>query len=347
MGDTIKDKAEENKEQNEEVKDQKAMKTIPTPITLGNSLLAILVVLILGTGSLVYYMIKKEQGDYEKYNSLVQNLVQEEKVTVPEEPTNELKEGETIKDIIDSATNTGNSSTNTIDAVDATNRKILNENLTVLYNGLILDTTSMKQTELKYIDNSDKYKDKYVITYYNYESFGFKDSKLGSLSSQLYDGLVKIENVGKIAISESYNAIPREIKVVNAIPTIVSDNNPKIGEYDSTKAIITDLDGNGTEEYVLILADKNSGYSKITLVDSSGTKVADLAYIEKSQWESVATEEYHLSLSNVEIIDIDNDGIMEILIELPRYEGDPAISLLKYKNGELQGEKDIKCSLLP
>ena len=37
----------------------------------------------------------------------------------------------------------------------------------------------------------------------------------------------KIENVGKIAISESYEAIPREIKVVNAIPTIVSDKKER------------------------------------------------------------------------------------------------------------------------
>ena len=128
----------------------------------------------------------------------------------------------------------------------------------------------------------------------------------------------------------------------------MSDKNPKIGEFDSTKTIITDLDGNGTEEYILVLANKTTGYSKIVLLDSSGTKVGkDLAYIEKSKWESVTTEEYHLRLSNHEIIDIDNYGIMEIVIELPRYEGDPTIILLKYKNGELQGETDIECSLLP
>lgn len=270
-----------------------------------------------------------------------QNVLSEEKNTVKETVQNE-----TIKDMIDSAATT-ETSTNTVDAIDATNRKIMNENLIVLYNGLILDTTTMKRTELKYIDNSDKYKDKYVITYYNYESFGFKESKLGTLSTQIYDGLVKIENVGKLAISESYEAIPREIKIVNAIPTIISDKNPNIGNYDATKAIITDLDGNGSDEYILILANKTTGYSKIVLVDSSGTKVADLAYIEKSKWESVTTEEYHLSLSNVEVADIDNDGIMEILLELPRYEGDPSISLLKYKNGELQGDTNIECSLLP
>lgn len=341
MGDTIKDKPEENK-QNES--QEKSNTNIPIPITLGNFLLTLLVVVIVATGSLVYYMIRKERKDYEQYNNLVQNVLQDEKNT--EQSSSNSSTNETIKDIIDSATNT-TTETNTVDAVDATNRKVMNENLIVLYNGLILDTTAMKKTELKYIDNADQYKDKYVITYYNYESFSFKESKLGTISTQIYDGLVKIENVGKIAISESYEAIPREIKVVNAIPTIVSDKNPKIGDFDSKKAIITDLDGNGTEEYILILANKTTGYSKIVLLDSSGTKVADLAYIEKSKWESVTTEEYHLSLSNVEIIDIDNDGIMEILIELPRYEGDPSISLLKYKNGELQGDTNIECSLLP
>ncbi len=346
MGDTIKDKAEENKQSDEKNENNKAIKVIPTPVTLGNFLLGFLVVIIIVTGSLVYYMIRKERQDYEQYNNLAQGIVQEDKNAVKNEE-NPVQENETIKDIIDSATNTSSVS-NTVDAVEANNRKVMNENLIVLYNGLILDTTEMKKTELKYIDNSDQYKDKYVITYYNYDSFVFKDSKLGTISTQIYDGLVKMENVGKVAISESYDAIPRDIKVVNAIPTIVSDKNPKIGEFDSTKTIITDLDGNGTEEYILVLANKTTGYSKIVLLDSSGTKIGkDLAYIEKSKWESVTTEEYHLSLSNLEIIDIDNDGIMEILIELPRYEGDPTISLLKYKNGELQGETDIECSLLP
>ena len=334
MKDTNKDKVEGNQQSN--IKHN----FVPTPFTLGNILLIVLMIIIIVTGSLVYFMIQKDSQLIEQQNEVIKNEIIEEHSSVKETSKNE-----TIKDII--GTTTTETTTNTVDAIDATDRKVMNENLIVLYNGLILDTTAMKRTELKYIDNSDKYKDKYVITYYNYESFGFKESKLGTLSTQIYDGLVKIENVGKLAISESYNAIPREIKIVNAIPTIISDKNPKIGDFDATKAIITDLDGNGTDEYILILANKTTGYSKIVLVDSSGTKVADLAYIEKSKWESVTTEEYHLSLSNVEVADIDNDGIMEILIELPRYEGDPSISLLKYKNGELQGDKNIECSLLP
>lgn len=310
-------------------------------ITVGNILLILLMILIIVTSSLVYSMIQKDEREIEQQNNSEVNNVNESKNTVDKNVQNE-----TIKDIIES-TSSSEQLTNTVDATAVTDRKVMNENLIVLYNGLILDTKTMKSTELKYIDNSDKYKDKYVITYYNYESFDFKDSKLGTLSTQIYEGLVQIENVGKLAISESYNAIPREIKVVNAIPTIISDKNPKIGDFDSTKSIITDLDGNGTEEYILILANKTTGYSKIVLVDSFGIKVADLAYIEKSQWESVAAEEYYLSLSNIEVADVDNDGVMEILIELPRYEGHPAISILKYKNGELQGDTNIECSLLP
>ena len=33
---------------------------------------------------------------------------------------------------------------------------------------------------------------------------------------------------------------------------------------------------------------------------------------------------------SIEILDIDNDGVMEIILELPRYEGAPKISLVKY-----------------
>lgn len=332
----------ENTDKEKNIDKKAELKKTPLHVSIGNFMLAILVILIVTTGSLVYYMISTAKHDAEQYNNMLQNMAERQVVST--------ENIDTIKNKVDYAINTvmsGGADTNTVDAIDANNRKIMNENLIVLYNGLILDTSKMEKKELKYIDNSDKYKDKYVITYYNYENFSFKDSKLGALSQQVYDGLVKIDNVGKVAISESYNAIPREVKVVNAIPTLVSDKNSKIGDYDSTKTIITDLDGNGTEEYILILANKSTGYSKITLMDSAGTKVSDLAYIEKSKWESVTTEEYHLSLSNVEIVDVDNDGIMEILIELPRYEGDPIISLLKYKNGELSGDRNIECSLLP
>ncbi len=308
--------------------------------TVGNFILTALITLIVGTGALTYYLVNNARKDLENNANLIVNqIVNKEKEEEPEPIANIIDTAITNATLNQNVTSTNN--------VDASSIKLLNEDLIVLYNGLILNTDKMEEKELQYIDNKSDSKDDYVITYYNYENFAFKESKLGTLSSQIFDGVVKIENVGKIAISENYEAIPREIKVVNSIPTVVADNNPKILDYDSSKVIITDLDGNGTEEYIIILANKSIGYSKILLVDSKGNKIADLAYIEKSKWDTATNEEYYLSINNIEVIDIDNDGIMEILIELPTSDGiAPKISLLKYKNGELQGTTNIECSLV-
>jgi hypothetical protein len=335
---------------NEKIKDEeeKKEKLNKSIRRFGNFLLTVIVTLIVGTGALVYYL-SYTNNENISASDLFQNNINE---NTAEGNENSVDDSVALGNIIDSAVSsvtngTNTTTTNTIDTVDASSRKVLNENMIILYNGLLLDTSKMDKVELKYIDNSSTDKEKYEITYYSYEKFKLVDSGLGTLSSQIYDGLIKIENVGKVAISEDYDAVPRAVKVVNSIPTIVSDNNPKLSNYDLKKAIIVDLDGNGTDEYILILANTTTGYSKITLVDSKGAKVDDLAYIEKSKWESVLAEEYHLSISNVEVLDIDNDGIMEILIEIPKYEGEPSISLLKYKNGELTGTTNIECSLLP
>jgi hypothetical protein len=309
-------------------------------VKLGNILLFIIGVLIVITGTLLYYLIYTNSQDL-KNDSLASN-------TSNTTGDNFNTDNTTVADIIGNVIDTGNNQANnsTVTSTDASSRKVQNENIIVLYDGLLLDVSEMKRTELQYIDSTNAEKDKYVITYYNYENYSFVNSALGSLSTQVYDGLLKINNVGKIAISESYDALPRTIQVVNALPTIITDNN-KLDDYDSVKAIITDLDGNGIDEYILILANKNTGYSKISFVNSTGSTITDLAYIEKSKWGQVSEQGYYLSISNVEIVDVDNDGVMEILVEIPKYEGEPDVSILKYKNGELSGETNIECSLLP
>ena len=351
MEELNKDKDKEKKEEKKETKEESFVKNNESePIkikigTVGNFIFAAFIVLIIGTGALTYYLIHQEKENVKEIvSNLPENIVN---TSVQDNATNEVVDS--IANIIDSAiSDVTNSSTNNTSAVaDASNtRKILNEELVVLYNGLILDTSKMDEVTLKYIDNTSDAADKYVITYYNYENYGFKEPMLGILSTQLYEGLVKIDNVGKVAISEDYNAIPRQVKVVNTVPTIVSDNNPNISEYNSVKTLIVDLDGNQTDEYILILANKTTGFSKITLVDSKGAKIGDLASIEKSKWKKDSTAEYYLNINNVEVLDIDNDGIMEIMVEIPQAVGNPTVSLLKYNNGVLQGKKDIECSLV-
>ena len=342
----IDNEIKEIKEEKVEIKEETEEETIDKKIgTVGNWLLFGFVILIIITGILVYYLVHNARKDLNNmYNDLVENSV------IAPVVENDEKEPESIASIIDSAisnTLTTNTTTiNTVNTVNASEVKTLNENIIVLYNGLILDTTKMGITHLQYIDKTDLNKDKYVITYYNYENFAFKDSALGTLSDEVYEGVLAVDNVGKIAISEKINCVPREIQVVNTVPSVVADNN-NLSSYDTTKTIIVDLDGNGTNENILILSNRQTGYSKISLADFQGKLVADLAYIEKSKWSSATTEDYYLTINNIEVLDVDNDGVMEIILELPNYEGAPTISLVKYKNGELQGEKDYECSLLP
>lgn len=338
MSENNEQKETEKKEQSEANQLNSSEKSKIKLGTLANFVLAAFVVLIIGTGALTYYLIHSAKDDYDKqYNEIVSNL--------PEEKESE-NEVDTIANIIDSAIIEATNQTANTTVTDGSDKKLMNESLVVLYNGLILDTSKMDEVTLQYVDATVDESDKYVITYYSYENYSKKDSSLGILSSQVYDGLAKIDNVGKIAISEDYEAIPRSVKVVNTVPTIVSDNNPKIADYDSVKTLIADLDGNGTEEYILIMANKTTGYSKITAIDSKGAKIADLASIEKSKWKKDSGTEYYLSISNIEIIDVDNDGIMEIVLEIPHATGNPTISLLKYNNGVLQGKTNIECSLL-
>lgn len=346
----INSKKEQQEIKSENKKDEKeADKFESEPIkikigTVGNFIFAAFIVLILGTGALTYYLIHQEKESVsEIVSNLPENLVN---TSVQDDNTNEVVDS--IANIIDSAIADATNQTGNNSAVtDGSNtRKFLNEELVVLYNGLILDTSKMDEVTLKYIDNTNDAADKYVITYYNYQNYSFKEQKLGTLSTQLYEGLVKIDNVGKVAISEDYEAIPRPIKVVNTVPTIVLDNNPNVSDYTNVKTLIVDLDGNQTDEYILILANKKTGFSKITLVDSKGAKINDLASIEKSKWKKDSTAEYYLNINNVEILDVDNDGIMEIMVEIPQATGNPTVSLLKYNNGVLQGKTGIECSLV-
>ena len=332
---------EDKREEEKEKKIEQEPKNGVSASKILNVLLVIIVLLTVITGSIIYYHLYK-------YAENDENRVENEKP---------IENVATVADIIDETLSTNSvdngaitpsisSGNTTVATGEADNRRVLNESIVVLYDGLILENDKMGVVELKYIDNSNPSKDNYVITYFNYENYGYKDSSLGTLSTQVVDGLVKIDNVGKVAISEKYEAIPREIQVVNSIPAVVLDNNSNLSEFDAKKTIITDLDGNGTNEYILILGNKSTGESKIILVESTGFIKATIAKMDKSGWDGITTDGYYLSYSNVEILDIDNDGIMEIIFEVPTTNSTPSqISLVKYKNGDISGELDYTCSL--
>lgn len=331
---------EENKNPKEETMENNSENKETHANRLLNILLAIIVIITVVSGAIIYYSLYT----YSSEEIIEQTKNEAQNVSTIVDIINEVASANEVDENTVSLESTGNA---TVTTGEADNRKVLNEEIIVLYDGLVLDVEEMGLIEPKYIDNSSSNKDNYVITYYNYGSYQFKDSTLGTLSTQVLDGLVKIDNVGKVSISEKYDAIPREIQVVNSIPAVVLDNNSEFANYDTKKTIITDLDGNGTNEYIVILGNKTSGESKVILVESTGFIKAVLGKMDKSGWDSIATDGYYLSYSNIEVLDIDNDGIMEILFELPTTASVPSqISVLKYKNGELAGKTDVECTLV-
>ena len=84
----------------------------------------------------------------------------------------------------------------------------------------------------------------------------------------------------------------------------------------------------------------------ISLLDSNYKKVADLAILKNGFWGDIKEEssKVFLSLKDVDYIDLDNDGIMEILIKVPQYEGSQ-LSILKYNKGKIDGKTNLEVNV--
>ena len=135
--------------------------------TVGNFVLLASCILVIGTGALTYYLIHSEKDNYDKqYNEIISNLINEENIIDEEE----VKEPGSVANIIDSAISDATLSSNPTTTTDENTKKLMNESLVVLYNGLILDTTKMDEVALQYIDSKKEESDKYIITYYSYLS---------------------------------------------------------------------------------------------------------------------------------------------------------------------------------
>ena len=219
----------------------------------------------------------------------------------------------------------------------------------VLYNGLDIACTDLDSS----ISYNDENKENYEITYYNYENGKFLGESKGKLE-QTYEGVASVSNTKKVAMSQKYDAIPRKYKTIEDLPDELSEyaNNNNVELHS------IDLDGDNTLEYVLAYSsstspeDSNveeySNSSEILVFDSNFNKIASLAYSQNQFWEhdGIITDEFFLSLADVEYIDIDNDNIMEILLNTNVYEGN-GVNIYKYKNGVIVGDIDCNINALP
>ena len=221
----------------------------------------------------------------------------------------------------------------------------------ILYKGYEIKKVAGVQdlSEMKITDEATK---KYNIVYYNYQSRQYTGEKEGSFGEEIYEGVSKVQNVDKIAISEKYNAIPRDFTATDKLPDELKD----MADYTHGELNSIDLDGDGTEEKIICYhLNYKSGEigdgspkasSGLILMDSNYKKIADLETLENGFWGGIKEEaqKKFIDISDVEYIDIDIDGKMEMIIDIPTYEG-TKISIIKYDEGKIEGQTDIKASV--
>ena len=228
------------------------------------------------------------------------------------------------------------------------NSNILGENNShfILYDGYEMMIKTGRQ-QISDMENTDENKEKYNINYYCFEN-GKKSNVQGEFGEETYEGYSKVSNVKKIAISEEYDMVPRMSKTLNKLP---ENLNLKL-DYTDIEISEIDLDGDNKNEYIICykIEDKKENISKssVMLFNSNYQKIATLMDLDDGTWggKNDSNDKVYITLENIEYIDIDKDGIMEIIIEEPCYEG-TQLSVYKYFEDKLEGEINIEATLLP
>lgn len=217
----------------------------------------------------------------------------------------------------------------------------------ILYKGL--DFSDGKN--LNDITYNEANKKKYEIEYFNYENGEKLEKSKGNLV-ETYEGISAVENVKKIAISVEYDAIPRRYTTIEWLPKELYE----LADCNKVEIQSVDLDGDGKKEYIVASnsyaspedydTDTYTNYSDISLYDNKFKKIATLIKA-KDQYREVdgkITSEFFCSLDDVEYIDIDDDGIMEVLVDLNYWEN-IGVNSYKYKDGKITGETE--CEINP
>lgn len=308
-------------------------------ISLIGLLLIFAIIVIVILSFLLYKVCGDKKVTNEKVNSVLEEnkerkVVEQEKTNAPEE-TNERNEisSEDVSELPKTS--------------NFTDKNI------VLYNGYEIKIKTGTQYASD-MENTDEAKQKYNTVYYNYENGKYEGTTYGEFGDETFDGYSLVGNVKKIAMTQKYDAIPRSFSRISELPQELMD----MADCSSVVIDSIDLDNDGKEEKVVCYTvsyekgqigdGEPQASSGIMLFDSNYKKIADLVSLEDGFWAGIKEEDrkIFLSLDKTEYIDIDNDNIMEIVIEVPTYEG-ICISILKYNNGKIDGEVNLKASVLP
>lgn len=230
----------------------------------------------------------------------------------------------------------------------------------ILYKGCKLEPKTGIQNVILMKENE---KSKYELTYYNYSNENYTGETKGSFNKILEGGYI-VENVGEIAMTKKYDAIPRKTSKLEQMPQEFAKANPDFADNTSVKGFKIDLDGDSKDEYIVITAYERSkentedgipvASSNIYLFDSNYKVIANLiglneGYLKDVSGNVIGSNKTLLNEENINCIDLDNDATMEIIIDIPMYEsqGNSKVSIVKYNKGNFEGEKNIKASIQP
>lgn len=222
--------------------------------------------------------------------------------------------------------------------------KDLSENDYILYKGFLLDPNEQMQNPSGMLKSSYIEED-FNGLYYNYSGGRFAGKTVGFTEEYYEDGFW-VNNTGKYSFTKPYNVIPRNVTIYDWGNDEIINKYPEIKDYSDRYSVSGDLNNDGKKEYVVCVNDNESAYSSVSLYDFEGNKIDTLIYIKEGYWAGIKDENYKFFITekDIELLDIDNDGIMEILVESPAYEGN-MVTIFKYDGEKIIGETNIDAGI--
>lgn len=221
------------------------------------------------------------------------------------------------------------------------------DNKIMLYDGYELYGTTGIQV-LSDMPKDEVHEERYEVKYYNYSKNRELKSSTGKFEEETYEGYAIVDEVEKFAVSEDYDLLPRQSKKLKNLPEKLNDLESK---YTDVEIEEIDLDGDYKLEYILSAKkivdedDVREITSKIQLLDSDLNVIATLASWNASK-ETGDANNLTLDLNDVMYFDLNEDGKMEILIELPGYES-TSVGVYRFMDGVVYGENNFKVTLTP
>lgn len=220
----------------------------------------------------------------------------------------------------------------------------------VLYDGFVIDTTLSAQMPYEMLKSEYDRKHFDDRLFYNYSQGQFTGKTLG-LVQDYYEDSFYVANVGKFSFTKEFDVAPRPIEHVWHVPDVVLEKNPELQIYDNvnddhtSEVFYVNLDGDGTREHILCYNDVQAANTTTALYDADGDLVDVLMYMRGAYWGGIESPDNRFLMTgdNMDALDIDNDGIMEILINAQIYEG-YRLGIFKYDGEQIVGESNIDCT---